>query len=114
MHRDFHDVPFISVQERFSAIVDTITVDSDPLASVCPRSTWGALGACSTLRTRPGWVCTPVFAVSNAQVSVLWLVLDPINSLDSVRDIGEVDECTVPSKTKRNWNETLNGKREGK
>jgi hypothetical protein len=111
MHRDFHDLPLVSVQECFSAIVDTITVDSGRLASACPCSTWGAFGACSTLRTRPGWVCTPVLAMSDTQVSVLWLILDSINSLDGVRDIGEVDECTVPSKT---INKTLNRKRDKK
>lgn len=101
MHRDFHDLPLVSVQERFSAIVDTITVDSGHFASVCPCSSWGALATCSTLRTRPGWVRTPVFSMSDTQVSVLWLALDSINSLDGVRDIGEVDECTVPSVTEK-------------
>jgi hypothetical protein len=101
VHRDFHDLPLVSVQKCFSAIVDTITVDSRRFASVRPCSTWGALGACSTLRTGPGWVRTPVFSMSDTQVSVLWLVLDSINSLDSVRDIREVDERTVPSMTEK-------------
>jgi len=102
VHRDFHDLPLISVQERFSAIIGTVAIYGGRLARIGPCSTWGALGARPALRARPWWVGAPVFAMSDAQVRVLWLVLYSVNGLDGVRDIGEVDKCTIPIVTEIN------------
>lgn len=46
-----------------------------------------------------GWVGTAVLSVSNTEVGIFRLVLDTINGLDRVGDVGEVDKGTVPSKT---------------
>jgi hypothetical protein len=56
-----------------------------------------------TLRPRPRRVRTPVFTMRNAQVDVLGLGLDALNSLDGVRDVGEVDEGAVPMKYRRKY-----------
>lgn len=42
------------------------------------------------------WVGATIFSVCDTEVGVFRLVLDPVNSLDRVRNIGEVDESAVP------------------
>lgn len=46
-----------------------------------------------------GWVSTAVLSVSNTEVGIFRLVLDTIDGLDRVGDVGEVDKGTVPGKT---------------
>lgn len=48
------------------------------------------------LRARPRWVRTPVFSVCDPEVRVIGLGLDTLDSFDRVRDVGVVDERTIP------------------
>lgn len=50
----------------------------------------------------PGRVRTPVFSMGNPEVRVIGLSLDALNSLDRVRDVSVVDECTVPDEEEIN------------
>lgn len=55
-----------------------------------------SLATRAALRARARWVGTTILAVSNAQVGILWFVLDTVNSLDGVGDVGKVNKRAVP------------------
>lgn len=50
-----------------------------------------------SLRPRPRWVGTAIFAMGDSEVCILGLVLYPVNGLDGIRDVCEVDEGAVPN-----------------
>lgn len=52
----------------------------------------------TALRTRTRRVRTAVFAMSYTQVGVIKFIFDPIDSLDRIGDVREIDERTVPCK----------------
>jgi len=92
------DFPMVIVAIQEGSIVLVALTNEVPAVSSRARSitTGSAFGAISTLRAGARWVRTPILPMSNAQVGILWLVLDSINGLDGVRDVREVDECAVP------------------
>ena len=85
------------VQEIHHLIIAIVVVvdGTHGLPCIRPIATHSAPCTRTTLWTRAGWVCTSVLAVSDTQVSVVWLVLDTINRLDGIRDVHEVDKCAI-------------------
>ena len=50
----------------------------------------------TSLGFRPGWIHTSVLSVRDPEVHVVRLGIDALNGLDSVRDVGVVDEPAAP------------------
>lgn len=111
LHLD--DLPLISVQEGIH-IVMTIPIVAYGFPRIVAVAVSGTFSPGAALWAGAGWVGTPVLAVGNAQVGVLWLVLDSVNGLDSVRDIGEVDEGTVPNWVETQFNDAFQSKDENR
>ena len=69
--------------------VDTIVNSDGSIAAGSPLHS-------ARLRARPGRVRTPVLPMGDPEVRIVGLDLDGLDRLDRVRDVGVVDERTVP------------------
>ena len=96
-------------RDRVRYVLDVVTKhiwDLDVFSAV--HDVWWVLSvtaslAWSTLRTWARRIGTPVFAVGNAKVGILRLVLDAINGLNGIGDVCEVNKCTVPATNISPW-----------
>ena len=89
------DLAFVAIEVSVS--IGIRGVDTSCIAAVRSTiSTWSALIS-SALRSGARWVSTAVLSVSNAEVGVFGLVLDTVDRLDGIGDVGEIDEGTVPN-----------------
>lgn len=67
------------------------------IVAVCSSgATHGAPVARAALGSRARGVGATIFAMGNAEVGIFGLVFDTVDGFDGVRNIGEVDERTVP------------------
>lgn len=86
---------FAHIDGQTKAVLsDVVSADAivDPNSSV----TTGSPLHPARLRAGPRWVRAPVLSVRDSEVRVVRLGLDALDGLNRVRDVGVVDERTVP------------------
>ncbi len=90
------DLSLVAHQERIHLVGPVPKRAARVLARVVSVPTRRALRAGPPLRAGARRVRAAVLPMRDAQVRVLGLVLDPVDGLDSVRDVREVHKGTVP------------------
>jgi hypothetical protein len=99
----------VHIKDFFTSVFDTesIIADIDGQAeTILPGrvsivNSNGSVPAGSPLHSArlgagPRWIRTPILSVGYPEVHVIGFRLDALDSLDCVRDVGVVDERTVP------------------
>lgn len=82
-----------------AAVIELVLVLDTPIDIPIPVTRRIATaGAATTLRARARRISTSVLSMRNPQIGIVRLALDALNGLDSVRNVGEVNEGTVPLK----------------
>jgi hypothetical protein len=86
----------------FVAIEVSVSIGIGGVDASCITAVRSTISTCSALvssalRSGARWVSTAVLSVSNAEVGIFRLVLDTVDCLDGVGDVGEIDEGAVPN-----------------